>query len=880
MEMLEFEQFWELKQFNFHKVKAFHKKYYHPSNACVIVCGIIDLKQLFAAIQPVIEKLSSQQPENNPCDRPWLSEDPYPVPDVTSPITKTIQFPSDDEDGGDLVLVGFLGPPLLSREPTEEHTNLEEMFAILLLLKLLTKSTVSPLHLDFVEKEDPLASHINFTFGEYTRSLIFFELDGVTDKEKVISQLRSSLEKQLDNFDMSHMETTLQLSIQTELTALENHPHSYVAQAVTRDFLYGISPSTFTNRLNGISTLTNFLQKPAEFWTDLVRNHILTPNWVTIFAEPSSSLQQDLYKQEADRIIARREILGSGGLASNALRLDQAILSNSKSIPKNVMKKVKVPSLRNIQFHRINRIKNPSWIFTSEFPANIFLDDITTNFFYAAVLTDTTTLGGEFRQYLPLFAEVFLNSPMLKVADGNKTPKVIIPYEHVITDRERDLLVCELNVGLELTEKSSDDDDGALFMTRFSCGSFSHLLTLGLQMELGKVEVGMDWIRKMFWTTHWQMERIKAAANKLLGDVLHVKRSACQMCPVIVKQLIYQEDSNVAKMSPLSQLKLFQDMCPEDDLEFARSENEIRTAFDSILSVITDPSNVSLHLSGDIKKVRDNLDERPVESLGNLLRRSFPFERTTTKVERHLASSPDKVWMYSRQKLEERSTLSQIIFGLTSTNTSYLSMVCPGPTSFQDSDLPGILTAIQYFTQVEGPLHHSIRGNGYALWYDLIVKVNEGLIYFELSRCSDVVGAYRAAQAVIMDYMSKSSKHLWSEELLASAKSSLIFEWLETEKTPLAMASSSCLAYYRSVSGNYVQELIRKISKVSVNNVRELTRKYLSPLFHDQRSNYASVVVCPLNQVKDIKKGMSQLGKYNMRIAESYQELEKIIYNT
>jgi len=77
------------------------------------------------------------------------------------------------------------------------------------------------------------------------------------------------------------------------------------------------------------------------------------------------------------------------------------------------------------------------------------------------------------------------------------------------------------------------------------------------------------------------------------------------------------------------------------------------------------------------------------------------------------------------------------------------------------------------------------------------VKCNEGLLYFVLYRCSDVAAAYGKAMEMITEKMN--GLEGWSQELFTSAKSSLIFEFIEGEKTPLALASTSLCSYYRGV---------------------------------------------------------------------------------
>jgi len=205
---------------------------------------------------------------------------------------------------------------------------------------------------------------------------------------------------------------------------------------------------------------------------------------------------------------------------------------------------------------------------------------------------------------------------------------------------------------------------------------------------------------------------------------------------------------------------------------------------------------------------------------------------------------------------ELKSTPKGMVLGLGAEDSAYMTQAMPGPKSFSDEDLPALLTAFQYFCQGEGPFWRGIRGAGFAYDYYSSTASNEGLIYFSLYRCSDIVGAYKAALDIVKNHLSGETP--WSDQLLTSAKSSLIFEYVETEKTPLGLSSNSLHAYYRNLPGNYTRELIEKISKVEMSQLQAMTEKYMKPLFLE---NYVCSVVCPSDKVSATTEGLNKLGK-------------------
>ncbi|ODN05099.1 hypothetical protein Ocin01_01597, partial [Orchesella cincta] len=760
------------------KVKKYHQKYYHPRNACVIVCGIVDKRSLFRSLMTIINKLvlTESSPEKLVSDevvqKPWIQE---VIPDLPAPIEKLVKV-SGDEDGGCLVSIGFLGP--------STQCEFEEICGMLLL-------------------------------GKYLAS----------------EQIRAT--------------------VQSEIHLMENSPHIVISQIIMQAFLFASDDishlENFEKKLNKIDIIETFLTKPTGFWIKLLQERFLSINWATIFTEPSTELQMYLVMEEEHRISGRKEILGGEGLQKLAQDLDNALIQNSAPIPPNMLKKIRAPTTKSIVYHTLNRVHNPSWI--SGFPINLCVDDIASNFLHIGILMDTSSLSPEFRRYLPLFKETILNSPI------RLENKQLIPFELVLAQRAKDLQICEMHLGLEAHPGP------------FNCGSYSHILALGLQMELGKVEEGMSWIKKTLWDTHWELDRIKAAAYTLIGDIFLLRRDGYQLSQIIMKDLVYADNSNVAVTSSLRQLTFLQSVCDKLLEQTEVEGNELFTVFDTILNTITDPTNISIHIATSLGKLTRRMTETRGGSLKNVLRNSFPFGVNNGDVDSRMtfANYPDTLWMHNIAHLKDDSC-NQVIYGLGSQISSHLLMIAPGPISYLDRQLPALLTALRYFTHLEGTLQKKIRKEAPSYSYSASTRVSEGLIYFQLSHCSNLVDAYRAIVTMYRGYVNKTLK--WSEEHFQAAKTSLIFESIESEKTPLSLASNSLLSYYRNVPGTFTRDLNTKIAKVRLKDMRNAARKYLKPMFsHD----YACVVVCPVDQVEDVSAGMKTLGK-NLIVKKSFDD--------
>lgn len=106
-----------------------------------------------------------------------------------------------------------------------------------------------------------------------------------------------------------------------------------------------------------------------------------------------------------------------------------------------------------------------------------------------------------------------------------------------------------------------------------------------------------------------------------------------------------------------------------------------------------------------------------------------------------------------------------------------------------------------------------VRGKGFAYGYTMIVKVNEGLLYLMFIRATNIVGAYKETKEII-------SKHLeqkeWDETLLESARSSLIFEIIDEEKTIGSVVTLSVTSYFQNVDYEYNRYEFLNVIKIQI----------------------------------------------------------------
>lgn len=142
-------------------------------------------------------------------------------------------YPCDDENNG-LVYIGWQGPSVVN--------EIYDCLGCSLLAKYLTDTPVSPLQKEFVEKDSPYASNVDYCQYNYLTSTLCLRFENVP-KDK-ISLIKEPLIKVFNDIysngiDMKRMKTVVHRSILEALIALENEPHNTIRCMVSNHVLYG-----------------------------------------------------------------------------------------------------------------------------------------------------------------------------------------------------------------------------------------------------------------------------------------------------------------------------------------------------------------------------------------------------------------------------------------------------------------------------------------------------------------------------------------------------------------------------------------------------------------------------------------------------------------
>jgi len=165
------------------------------------------------------------------------------------------------------------------------------------------------------------------------------------------------------------------------------------------------------------------------------------------------------------------------------------------------------------------------------------------------------------------------------------------------------------------------------------------------------------------------------------------------------------------------------------------------------------------------------------------------------------------------------------------------------------------MVLIQYLTQLEGPMWRQIRGQGLAYSFDISVNVEHGLLYFALRKATHLAEAFKEAVNITKAHMNGDEE--FDEIEFEAAKSSLIFEIIEEAKTVSDAADQSILYYFRGLPHSHSKELLGLISQVEIDDLEEVGKRYLLPVFEAASSRTS--VVCHPTKVETLQNEFQEI---------------------
>lgn len=821
------------------KIRTYHHEFYRPENLNIIITGQVEPEEVFAALEPVEQKILRKAEDRGTYNRPWQS----PVPAIHNSVDELVAYPSDTEDTG-LVLAGWRGPSAV--------TQINELMSMGVLMEYLTHSSVSPLPSVFVEVDDPLASNIYHSCYENSVSTCYFEFTGVP-REKidlVKPLLMDTLKKIVSGaipMDMVVMKDILSNLILKQESRLETSPHDTIADFIIGDLLYGQTCRDLDTRLNKKDWYQHLLTKTANCWVGLIQTYFIEGHSVVIRGVPSVEERIRLEEEEKLRIESRRQQIGEEGLKMWQDRVEKAKETNEIPPPPEMLQSVPVPGTDSINFHLLQAYSNhedsrahttteksPASVpmQLSDLPVKFQLDNLHSNFVEMIAILDTSAVPGKLRPYIMLLLDLLFESPIRR---GN----TITPYEEVVRELSADTMYRDTQVGLGLSSG------------KFSCGPYCTNAVVLIKVEMPKYRKGVQLLREVLFSLQLSTDRIRVKANKLINSIGEAKRSGPKLLELMFNDVVFKNESNKNQQNILRQQKFLTRLLNRLETE----EVQVLKELEEVRCAMINKDRITIHMSTDLQKLATHDDPFApwMDFVPNI----------ETPKEKLLNVIPDS----ELRTNEDLGSITGFLTGVGSVESAYLLQYTRCVTEHRDWDVPAILTAIQYLTQLEGPMWREIRGKGLAYSYSMTLQPSEGSLILKLARAAQLTRAYEEALNILNSHINGSTS--WDINLLESARSSLIYEIIDREAVVSDVVQQSLLAYYRRVPHTYNKDLIDRISSVTLEDVKRVALKYFTPLVQPQTSR--TVIVCHPSKVRETEEELRKFG-HNLQVIASLED--------
>lgn len=789
------------------KVRNYHAQYYVPSNFCIVITGPIKPEELFNAIKPVEEKLWERFGNKTAIERPWSSE----VPDLEKSVIKKIQYSSDSKEDG-LVYLAYRGPNCVD--------NFKENIAITVLTEYLNQPSVSPFQRVFVESENPICSNIDAGVMENRVSFFFFAFEAVDveslDKVKEkVDEILNRIVNQEDEFEIERMKVIIKKRMVSILLSAERNPYDIVECASISHFLYG--NDGMKDRFQILKTLEEYTLKDKIFWIDLIKKYMIGPDArsVCINAEPSPELLESMTNDEKKRIQEQKEFLGQN-LASLEEKLELARAYNDRPVPTELLYTIPIPSIDKITFHKIET----NTLETSELPITVRYDLIKTNFVSVYVAINTSNrLKPDERLYIPLMQQLLFESPIVR--NGK-----LIDHQHIVRELYADTISANISSGV--------------------AGTVINMILLNLHVEKKNYDKAVNWMKQILFDTKFTTERIKTISTRMIGDISQTKRDGDSLVKAALDCDLYKPNCNKAAEILFRQQvflkKLLKDLktSPESvEAELERIRNLL----------VNEPQNIYGHVA---------LDRKDFATSELILKPWYAFlpeqyKKCNWDEKRFNTSTIEPT--YELINLDKEG-IDGVLISNGSVESNYFRQIIPSIRDPYHDDVAPLLVLIQYFTQLEGSLWKEIRGAGLAYNYNLYLGTSAGVLTLIIDISNQLIDAYKKTKEVIIGQLNNSQD--FERHLFESAKSSLIYDFINREKNPSSKSMQSLVAFLRQIDADFERKMLYKIANVKLDDLKGVGQRYLTDLF-EGKTRKISVCCHPAN-VPKLNKDFHDLG--------------------
>ncbi|KAJ3248634.1 Presequence protease, mitochondrial [Chytriomyces hyalinus] len=926
-------------------IKNYHDRFYSLDTITILICGTVEPLLIFEALKTmdVVSANSLGKGANNTAAaaansiRFVLPKDADPL----QSIVDTVTFPSQDEAHGSMMFA-WRGPM---------SSEFRDIVALDIVLRYLQDSSASPLYQAFVENDEPWAAEVDYDVKSYLQSALVLYFSGVKcessnadadtdggpmDEDAATDDGNEDWEDDEDDEDDSSsgdedddededdtvvvvepaafkdklmtllesftrpgsivhadLERTIDRYRRKIMEAFEEDPHEVVANYIMPEIVrYHLeSPSNVSSKQESPLALSrgsvlriigDLAKEPLDFWSKLIQTWLVSQPVVQVIAKPSRAEAARLADQEATSLKARKDALGEDGLALLGVSATDAFTANKVNLPESVL--AAFPSIPNVSklpqlecsmsLHNISMA--PSGSHRALMQAQVVSAE--TLFSHCRIVLNIANLPAKLRPYLVLFQELVFQSPVSRPSGK------ALSYQDAIKKTSEIFVSNEAAVGF------GND--------MWSCGWLADTFMVSISSDIERFDAAVQWLIECLLFTKFTKERIVSCVQKLLSDLMDVKRDGSCVLSAVTTRL-----TSTRKKTPKETQQQSTGACDNDlaisvfsqEAFLTMISKKLKTDGVKGLKVIVDalqslrtaivagtpglPGFVQLGAPLSIAKepvlemFLKNWDTEVALFMGSL-NKSVPSSAGKK------GANPAVAFPFPRSPLDMTLVDTKrfgngVLVPVEGVTASYMSIIVPCDV-LKTADYYAVTLLAELLSRAEGPLYTSIRGKGYAYDASLNLAAWSGQLTFDLSESSDpqraLVEFFRILKALETD---DGFAELASSFNIETARASVMYRVVTEKATGGGCIGASlrrCLRGFITEEQEAAHQ--RALVAVTAQDLKRIYKTYFSQFFHP-KGRIATLVTKAQKAaaLETMKASFAELD-INLKIVKSMKEFE------
>ncbi|AQZ11464.1 YOL098C [Zygosaccharomyces parabailii] len=821
-------------------IRKFHKNSYSPENLCIIISGNLPEEELLSIVQDWDNELPTY--DKTFYQRPFLDTESAHIPArLSKSVESTVEFPESDESQGEL-LFAWIGEPY--------HSYRRDL-AVSMLMDYFTETALAPFTKQLVEVEDPFANSVDYWTDDFVRTIINLNVHGVPTEKLQLTKSKTLEVLSTHRVDLGRIRQVIDNAKWDYVLKIEKNGDTILSQAAITDFIYGhLDGSSLESTLKDLTDFDSLLEWSQEMWQDLLQETFVTNKPVIVVGKPSVNMNEQLEMDGAHLIKQREKEYGFQGKAKLREELKSAVLHNDKPIPVSLLqnftledpsKTVDFISTRGIttidgcEFndHNDELTSRVLGAKPENFPFFLHLEHYPTQFVELhALLNSTSIKDASLLPFYHVLDEIF--SMPMKLGGGK-----LIPYEDVISKLQSETIDAEVSLGLQATAPD--------------------LINFRIRCKAEDYAKAVEWIKHCLFDMVFDESRVRVLLDNYLTSIVEVKREGDLMLESLTGTHLYTERSVKKSVDPLFVEDKLERILEEIDQ--GKYEERILPKLELIRSQLrTTFSKHHLLILADVTKIGPDI-YKPWESLAQALG-EIP-EGYEAKI------PPSPRLLDAASPLCKAPGNKAFIITTPASESSYMNIITSIPFNldYRHPDYAAVSLAAEYLQSVEGPFWKGIRGTGLAYGASMMKMTEVNALGFNIYRGADIIKCYQVAKQIVDQHASGEIDI--NPQQLEGAISMIINSIASVEKSYVSAAVSKYIDNFILQRGpNFNEYYLDKLSKVTIENVQIVLKKYFVNLFDCSKS--VAFISCHPSKLESFQEFLEKEG-----FVVEVQELEE-----